>query len=287
MRFPALACEDDRVAQGRGLDRVAAIAARAPSLGELPSWQLPATAGRDTMVHALAANGIVALDGWVPADELDRMQGFARQLEERLACVEELPHHAPDLVVDDGTDYSTHIAGSRTYANVRTGRWDRGLTDVGHVDRLDGFDDRWLHHFISPPDLIAVAEAAAGERYRSQMVNLYLNDSVTDTRPWHFDDNSTTAKVFIYLTDVNELADGPYCYALGSHRLSLARIATYPLNRLRGTFGDHDRFDHRRAVQVLGRAGTAVLSFQNGIHRGWPQAMGRRRVLFMHSLIPI
>ncbi len=50
--------------------------------------------------------------------------------------------------------------------------------------------------------------------------NIYLNDSVTATRGYHIDGLAVKAKSFLYLTDVLSDDDGPYCYALGTHRAS-------------------------------------------------------------------
>jgi len=78
-------------------------------------------------------------------------------------------------------------------------------------------------------------------------------------------------KAFIYLTDVEDMGDGPYGIAPGSHRWWFRKFVNDVLNALTiGSRRDMRRFipdDQVRAI--LAPAGTMILSTQDIMHKGW------------------
>ncbi len=88
-------------------------------------------------------------------------------------------------------------------------------------------------------------------------------------------------KVFVYLSDVNELS-GPHEYIIGSHRV----------NRLykRERFSDkkiYDNFTKDRILTINGKKGKTFIANTFGIHRGLQPKNERRLVLvYLFSVVP-
>ena len=108
-------------------------------------------------------------------------------------------------------------------------------------------------------------------------LNLYINRSITKTRGFHIDSNYRSIKGFVYLTDVNRLEDGPYCYVKGTHVDTLFKKVNNSVIGLK----EAPFVDQLNIVPVLGKKGTLILSDQSGIHRGIPQKKGSTRELLV------
>ena len=162
----------------------------------------------------------------------------------------------------------------------RTGS-DSGMIDIFHPERLSfNLEERvknCLHeHFIQRLLLVSSLN-----RLRVKCRNLYLNQGVQDTRGFHCDGRSLKFKSFVYISDVNKLNDGPYCYVKGSHRRRR-------LWRNNSTFNKENQLDPfefsqlqgSQAISVFAQAGDMVISSQKGAHCGHPQhAEAKRAVL--------
>jgi len=162
----------------------------------------------------------------------------------------------------------------------RTGS-DAGMIDIFHPERLSfNLEERvknCLHeHFIQRLLLVSSLN-----RLRVKCRNLYLNQGVQDTRGFHCDGRSLKFKSFVYISDVNKLNDGPYCYVKGSHRRRR-------LWRNNSTFNKENQLDPfefsqlqgSQAISVFAQAGDMVISSQKGAHCGHPQhAEAKRAVL--------
>ncbi len=162
----------------------------------------------------------------------------------------------------------------------RTGS-DAGMIDIFHPERLSfNLEERvknCLHeHFIQRLLLVSSLN-----RLRVKCRNLYLNQGVQDTRGFHCDGRSLKFKSFVYISDVNKLNDGPYCYVKGSHRRRR-------LWRNNSTFNKENQLDpfefsqlqDSQAISVFAQAGDMVISSQKGAHCGHPQhAEAKRAVL--------
>ena len=162
----------------------------------------------------------------------------------------------------------------------RTGS-DAGMIDIFHPERLSfNLKERvknCLHeHFIQRLLLVSSLN-----RLRVKCRNLYLNQGVQDTRGFHCDGRSLKFKSFVYISDVNKLNDGPYCYVKGSHRRRR-------LWRNNSTFNKENQLDPfefsqlqgSQAISVFAQAGDMVISSQKGAHCGHPQhAEAKRAVL--------
>tara|TARA_Y100000766_G_scaffold157055_1_gene134874 strand:+ start:157 stop:450 length:294 start_codon:yes stop_codon:yes gene_type:complete len=90
-------------------------------------------------------------------------------------------------------------------------------------------------------------------------------------------------KSFVYISDVNKLDDGPYCYVKGSHRRRR-------LWRNNSTFNKENQLDPfefsqlqaSKAISVFAKAGDMVISSQKGAHCGHPQHPEAKRAVLVN-----
>src|ERR1043166_9381358 len=122
---------------------------------------------------------------------------------------------------------------------------------------------------------------AAVTSFGIQQFNLYRNESVTNTRSLHIDNIGDTYKVFLYLSDVEAAGEGPYMYVPMSQKDKAMLSKIIYLNKVKGVRAtDMPAFP---AVQFLGKAGTAIISCQGGIHGGLPQRPGASRTVLVSN----
>lgn len=133
----------------------------------------------------------------------------------------------------------------------------------------------------------AVLNAFTSIQFRASSSNLYINHGITRTRGFHIDADLNQVKAFVYLTDVTNLDDGPYCYIPGSHQETQIKNINRVYNTLTGRRStDMMLADPAGAVACLGPAGTLILSLQNGLHRGYPQKPDRQRLMLVELFDP-
>lgn len=124
--------------------------------------------------------------------------------------------------------------------------------------------------------LVASVSAA-----RLAHVNMLRNDSITAPRGLHVDNLLGSFKIFLYLSDVMELGDGPYAYVPGSHRRHDLLRREERLNALTGRAVNDATSFEGRALPLLVERGDAVVSCQSGVHRGMPQRPGASRTVLV------
>jgi hypothetical protein len=174
-----------------------------------------------------------------------------------------------------GQSYYDLSNNPKSVVVIRQGN-DQGMIDVFNVNRLLGkLGDEIYKVFLK--DWLVDLLKNSNEPVNPKNLNLYINHSVTSTRGFHVDSNYRSIKGFIYLTDVNTIEDGPYCFVKGTH------IDT-PFSKVNKSLGEKEApfINILDIIPVLGKKGTLILSDQSGIHRGIPQRIGSiREVLVM------
>ncbi|MCA9238568.1 MAG: hypothetical protein KDA37_00135 [Planctomycetales bacterium] len=153
---------------------------------------------------------------------------------------------------------------------------DHGMIDIFNAERL----------FPACGDVLRadrvrkLLQDALGGVWRLDRQHVYINRGVHFTRPWHIDAaGSPCIKMFVYLTNVLEMEEGPLGYVLGSHRES------QDIEAIGGGNYAVDLQDERTAI-VLARRGDAALAFTRGVHRGMPQSPGRLRIAVVGTFYP-
>ncbi|GLQ05775.1 hypothetical protein [Sneathiella chinensis] len=143
------------------------------------------------------------------------------------------------------------------------------------------------------PALKETCEARILEAFREQLgldlcvasytVQLDMPDTETK-RPFHVDGYGINYKLFVYLSDVKEMADGPYTVIPASHRHIWRKWANLFLNLVTGNSTSDDMrylYKDGESFSVLGDKGTAILSCQSLAHKGWQDHTGRRRYVLV------
>lgn len=224
---------------------------------------------RDLESHAerLRQDGVVVIDGYLDADVCEEMR----------RVVESALDNDEVAIYEGERDYMDLVNAGQPIMNERSGETDDGMLDVFNVDFLaDSIRDFKEDEFI-----LDVIERATGTDYIPLHTNAYVNESVTDTRPYHADSYGGLFKSFVYLTHVPDESYGPYSYVLGSNDPSFAkRKATEYVNKFQGKAAtDAVFFDEEDTEVFTAPKGTLIISDQSGYHRGMPQAEGKRRML--------
>lgn len=194
-----------------------------------------------------------------------------------------------DLLVVQGHEagsYHELAAKAEPTAVIRSGE-DEGMIDIFHVDRFlesRGFE---LHTLLPVEEIENELSAVQGQNLRLRNANAYINRSVVSTRGFHVDSfGGRQFKVFLYLTDVSTLSEGPYTYipgTAGNRGFEQANRAVSRLFQLQKT--DITIVDWGEVIPLLAPAGTMIVSNQSGAHRGWPQSAGAERCLLALNLV--
>ncbi len=160
---------------------------------------------------------------------------------------------------------------------------DAGMVDIFHPERLSDAMARavtaCLHERLISRLLLAVSLMPMRVKCR----NLYLNRGVKDTRGYHCDGRSRKFKSFVFLTDVRDLGDGPYCYVPATHRDRLSWKRNRQFNEAQGlNRHEYSQLQGLDALPLLAYAGDMVISSQRGAHRGHPQHPSARRAVLVN-----
>lgn len=178
---------------------------------------------------------------------------------------------------DQNLGYTSMALGGTPIITIRGGS-DLGMIDIFHPEKL--FPKlELLVSAISASSIDKEISSVSETDMALQNVNLYINQDVEQTRGFHVDSWGVNQfKAFVYLTDVNELEDGPYTYVLGSSKDRELEVLNKKMNRSVGAKStDFGLFSPSKVMPVLAKAGSLVVSNQTGAHGGWPQKKGHSR----------
>ena len=233
----------------------------------------------------LAQHGCVIVPNYLQRDEIEAAQADLTAVMERVHqyARKNKPFEDDQILIQADSPrlktYTDMAQHDKPVASIRQGQ-DQGMVDIFNVDRLLSSGPQLRSHFENQWLLRILADYE--ESCSPANLNLYLNKEITKTRGFHVDTFSRNLKGFVYLTDVSELADGPYCYVVGTHDDPILRTANKLIGSQCKSPTESPFVDVQRVTPILAPAGSLVLSDQSGIHRGIPQEPGRqRRVLVM------
>ena len=228
----------------------------------------------------LDKEGIIVVPGVLDDNKVDETKKIIKDIIQNIKKSESSKKgNGKDYIVQNniikGQSYFDLSNNPKSVVVIRQGN-DQGMIDVFNVNRLLGkLGDEVYKVFLK--DWLVDLLKNSNEPVNPKNLNLYINHSVTSTRGFHVDSNYRSIKGFIYLTDVNTIEDGPYCYVKGTH------IDT-PFSKVNKSLGGKEApfTNILDIIPVLGKKGTLILSDQSGIHRGIPQRIGSiREVLVM------
>ena len=160
---------------------------------------------------------------------------------------------------------------------------DAGMVDIFHPERLSDAMARAVTACLHERLISRLLLAASFMPMRVKCRNLYLNRGVKDTRGYHCDGRSRKFKSFVFLTDVRDLGDGPYCYVPATHRDRLSWKRNRQFNEAQGlNRHEYSQLQGLDALPLLAYAGDMVISSQRGAHRGHPQHPNARRAVLVN-----
>lgn len=249
----------------------------------------------EAAARALMRFGIVVLRDYFSSALIDEARKEADELAQRINAAIAVPSNSGEIGnmpwqvgYTKLHSYGEIASQDRPIANLRSrerGTVNGGLIDVYAVEKVAQEMD--LSALSRCCELLASQSIARilGLVSSRQLAhfNLLRNDSVTMTRRLHVDNLHEFYKVFLYISDVRELGDGPYAYVPGTHRrLDLLRREAR-LNCLGGR-QECDSFAFEGFEQpIFGPGGTVIISCQSGVHRGLPQHEGASRTVLVSN----
>lgn len=233
----------------------------------------------------LDREGIVIIRNFLDASTLDVAEAAFSRLDAALAQSSSEQNFEDDAILVQSAErvvkaYGDLAAHPKTVATVRGGA-DAGMIDTFHFDKLAGAQREALRAPFAQ-DWLLKSIAVDGEIPTPRNLNLYLNRSVRKTRGFHADTYTKMLKGFVYLSDVDSLDTGPYCFVRKSHVAGPWRTMNQAIGQHTKAATEAPFVDLREVTPVLAPKGALVVSDQAGFHRGIPQAEGaERRVLVM------
>jgi predicted transcriptional regulator len=175
------------------------------------------------------------------------------------------------------TGYDNLAGHNKPVISVRQGQ-DRGMVDVFNIERLITENKDRLISIYKDKRLLQLLNF--DKEVILSNINVYINNKILKTRGFHVDGFNIDYKGFIYLTDVLDLNNGPYCYVKNSNREDIWRKANIEISKLSPKKTESPFVDVESIIPVLAPKGSLVISDQSGVHSGFPQNLnGHRKVL--------
>ena len=235
----------------------------------------------------LRRHGVVRLPAFMDANEAAAAgQALSRFLEPFIEAQAREPHG--ELLGCDwqtGTnrlrDFLTPPAPIVTFLGDGREGVDAGFIVLSRVETIatrEGFHA--LGALLSSPQF-GLAERIVSEVFAvgRKFYRLLLSRSAVGPRTIHTDTLGEFFNMFIYLSDVQSVGDGPFTYVPGSHlRRDLLTKGAFLL----GVGGRRPKEYPElrdRAVPMLGPAGTVIIANQRGVHGAHPQREGGYRAM--------
>lgn len=239
--------------------------------------------------NLLSTYGVVIITEELKNDMsiIDNLYSEISQLLEDLSShLESKSNYQNDLISIEHTwsSYTDLTSRQKSVLNVRgqNSKWDVGMMDLFNPKYSLNNSYGALEQRIIALNIPHLLSHILPGKWELENANIYINNSVGNTRGFHVDDYTHKSfKLFVYLTNVDSLNDGPYCYVAGSHApdRSLENF-NYLLNELFDCIAtDSNIVDFEKVIPILGKKGVIIISNQSGSHRGHPQAIGASRLV--------
>ncbi len=160
---------------------------------------------------------------------------------------------------------------------------DKGMIDIYNIDKS-------IHLKLNYSTIENILKPITTCDIYLTSIHAYINRSVENTRIYHVDNcQPVIYKAFIYLTHVSDKSFGPYSFIKNSDRFSpkvyYNLIKNLFVKKNRST--DMPSYNKEKEIIGTGHKGSLIISNQNGIHRGYPQAKGKERVAIVLNYMVI
>ena len=181
--------------------------------------------------------------------------------------------------------YNDLASYHKTVFDLRDGQ-DSGMIDIFNIDKL--FKKKLSNNLldqIRSNEFLNIFLQSFSKKLSIKNINSYANCGIQSTRGFHVDTFEKKIKIFIYLTDVLYLDDGPYTYVKGSHIDGPYRKLNNFISEKLSNSTETPIVSVKNIYPILAPKGTLVISDQAGFHRGFPQSgNGYRRVLVLNCI---
>ena len=225
------------------------------------------------VVSTLEEHGIIVVPNFITPEDLKKINQLCNEIETL-----PIPYEDEFILCQTGgsklNSYESLSNYPKTVINKRSGD-DLGMLDIFNINLYPRYEELNLRQIIANLNINDLIDYGASKKLSN--VNIYVNKGIRNTRGFHLDDNEHTLKAFIYLTDVNSLQDGPYCYSLGSHKDLVLRKLNKEISKFSAKETETPVVNFNSILPVLGKAGTLIISNQTGFHRGIPQSTNAER----------
>lgn len=250
----------------------------------------------DTASAALRAHGVFIIDNYFTTEITDRAEAELSEIDtvarKQFETGEFL--ETDKLIVDHPTEpritgFLNRAKTGKCYVFSRPEE-DSGIVEVVNVEKAGPTIEHDVRPRMTKAEIVdALNFGASVESFQARHMNAYINATNPTTRGLHVDTRQWYAKGFLYLTDVDDLADGPFAYVPGTH------LATSPMKRLCVQYNEQvreyksprnlemDLQNSKFAYPVLAKRGTFILGYTCGIHRGMPRIGDTRREVLIQN----
>lgn len=217
-----------------------------------------------SLLDSLRLNGLVKLNHRVDQELLTEIKHKTLQSLANLSALNSIIFHSKGMTRDhinsitvDPSSVATDLNGLREETNFVSLK--SPLVHVPEILKL-----------LDNPECIELVGGYLGKRFALTGVNVRLSFAnvlgPAETNFWHVDPNAgRLLKLFVYLTDVKDDADGPTQYVLGTHREKFTNWdASYRIkDDILGSV-----YVGEQIISLTGDAGQLRLADTTGIHRG-------------------
>jgi len=187
------------------------------------------------------------------------------------------------IVADRSVNFNTLRKKKDTFINkrIKSRDGDEGMIDIWNIDKSLTKSNTQLDDIKKFS--LNIINGAFNVKYDFKTTNMYINESISQTRGIHSDSGvfPSRVKTFFYMTDINDVHDGPYSFILNSHKGNGKKYwKKYDI--FQPLPGDEDKY----VIFDTLNKNDLVISCVAGAHRGMPQKQGRKRSALVLSFDP-
>ena len=160
---------------------------------------------------------------------------------------------------------------------------DEGLIDIWHINKsLDSKCNNIITNINKDIEKILIDTFKINYKFINN--NIYLNKSVINTRGIHADSGSYPSRIkyFLYLSDINDIYDGPFSFIKVSHKKVGKNY-----HRKYDIYEPLNKVDKENYIIFSPKQNDLLIACVSGAHRGMPQKLGRERLVLVGTFDPV
>lgn len=231
-------------------------------------------------ITEMQTNGIFSVDNFFTAEEVSLLK------DEACGIIQDKGVY--DVKSDPDTHFDKLIEENKFTINrrMKSRDGDEGLIDIWNYNYGMSMETRIILDRLNKHVSNMLNQAYPDAGYRVLTQNLYVNNSVTQTRGIHSDSLTFPSrwKSFLYLTDIPDLSYGPFSYVLKSHMGAGRKYYGKVTEGLATPITEDDKKNYKIYTNV--KAGDVIVASVAGAHRGIPQEKNRVRMVLVTSYDP-